>query len=98
MLFNDDVYLFLQYHIFNGAASFYVLGKRKADLILNCDGQITSIVGDEKVCYLLLFKRLHLDLKDDSFFFQLKVVRYVAKSDVYSDEQIASIQVVLLHK
>jgi len=66
----DEEIVYRQYHIFNGAASFYVLGKRKADLILNCDGQITSIVGDEK----------------------LKVVRYVAKSDVYSDEQIASIQ------
>ena len=89
------MYLFLQYHVFNGAASFYVLGRSIADLIMICDGKITSICGDEKVC---LFKRLHLDLENNSCFFQLKVVRYTAKSDVYSDEQLASIQVVLLHE
>jgi len=66
----DQEIVYRQYHVFNGAASFYVLGRSIADLIMICDGKITSICGDEK----------------------LKVVRYTAKSDVYSDEQLASIQ------
>ena len=66
----DDPIEYRQYHVFNGAASFYVFGKSKADALLLCNGQLTSSFGDET----------------------LKVVRYTAKSDVYSDEQLESIK------
>ena len=68
-IINDPIE-YSQYHVFNGAASFYVLGKSKADALLSCNGQITSSFGDGL----------------------LKIVRYTAKSDVYNDEQLASIK------
>ena len=66
----DDPIEYRQYHVFNDAASFYVLGKSKADALLRCNGQITSSFGDE----------------------MLKVVRFTAKSDVYSDHQLFIIE------
>ena len=68
-IINDPIE-YSQYHVFNGAASFYVLGKSKADALLSCNGQITSSFGDDL----------------------LKVIRYTAKSDVYSNEQLESIK------
>jgi len=66
----DQPIEYRQYHVYNGAAIFYVLGKSKADALLSCDGKITSICGDEK----------------------LKVLRWQAKADVYSDQQLHEIK------
>lgn len=70
-----------QYHVFNGDASFYVLGKGKADALLSCNRQLTSSFGDDMLKVVRYTAKSDV-YRDD----QLESIKQCIKSRVYLEQ------------